>query len=141
VTLARITLASGREIDLASLEIFPTYGAMLEGYPCARVNDWTLARLAARSGPEPVHVITPPRRYHGQGRGRLALGPVEELPALYCRAYFLSERIDKNLDDALHWSRLTVVWFQDDLASPVADFVTAAVSDLAWHELAEDFAF
>jgi hypothetical protein len=32
-----------------------------------------------------------------------------------------------------------VVWFQDDLASPVADFVTAAVAGLAWEELAEDY--
>jgi hypothetical protein len=32
-----------------------------------------------------------------------------------------------------------VVWFQDDLASPVAELVTAAVADLAWEEFAEDY--
>jgi hypothetical protein len=145
VTLVRVTLVSGRDIELTSLEIVPTYGGMLEGYPCARVNDRLLARLATRSGPagisRPVHVITPPRSYPEPGSRRLALGPVEQLPAVYCRASFRSDRIDEKLDDALRWSELTVVWFQDDLASPVADFVAAAVSDLPWEELAEDFEF
>jgi hypothetical protein len=39
VTLARIPLASGREVELTHLEIRSTYGGMLEGYTCARIND------------------------------------------------------------------------------------------------------
>jgi hypothetical protein len=142
VTLASITLASGRTIELTSLEIYSTYEGMLEGYPCERVNDLLLARLARREGPAgrslPVHVITPPRRHPEPGSGHLALGPVELMPAVYCRASFCSDRLDEELDEVLHQSCLTVVWFQEDLASPVADFVTAAVTGLAWEELAED---
>lgn len=86
-----------------------------------------------------VHAITPPRSYPDLGSERLPFGPVEQLPSVYCRAFFRSGRIDEELDDVLHRSWLTVVWFQDDLACPVADFVTAAVAALAWEELAKDY--
>lgn len=39
MTLARIVLASGRDIELTSLEIFSTYDGLLEGYPCVLIND------------------------------------------------------------------------------------------------------
>jgi len=148
VTIAWITLASGHDVELTGLEISATYGGMLEGYPCAPVNDRLLASSAKRRESAywspPVHVVEPPRRYPepesraGSGSGRLAFGPVEILPAVYCRADFCGSRIDEELDDVLFRSYLTVVWFQEDLASPIAEFVTAAVSDLAWDRLAED---
>jgi hypothetical protein len=143
MTLARVTLASGRDIELSNLEIFSSYGGMLEGYPCAPINDRLLAGLAERREStyrsQPVHLITPPRSYPEVGWTRLAFGPVEQLPAVYCRASFRSGCTDEELDDVLHRSWLTVVWFQDDLARPVAEFVTAAVTGLAWEELAEDY--
>ncbi|MFC4911585.1 hypothetical protein [Actinomadura gamaensis] len=141
--LASITLNSGRLITLTDLKISTTYGGLLEGYPNARLNDRLLAGLAKRrESPyqtSPVHLIDPPRRrpVHGSDR-RLPFGPVEELPAVHCRGSFTSERIDENLDKVLHRSWLEVVWFQDDLTTPVADFVTAAVADLDWNTLAED---
>lgn len=142
MTLAWIRLDSGRGIQLTSLEIFSTYGGLLVGHPCARVNDRLLARLAVREpdgGSLPVHVVTPPRRYPEGASGRPPLGPVEELPSVYCRADFRSRCLDEELDDGFRESGLTVVWFQDDLASPVADFVTAGVAGLVWEELAEDY--
>lgn len=136
-------LNSGRSIELTSLEIFSTYDGLLEGYPCARINDRLLSGLAKRREfaytSQPVHVITPPRRYPDLGSERLAFGPVEQLPEVYCRGSFRSHCIDEDLDDVLHRSWLSVVWFQDDLASPMIDFVTAAVTGLAWEELAEDY--
>jgi hypothetical protein len=142
MTLAWITLDSRRGIRLAGLEVFATYGGLLAGYPCARINDRLLARLAGSpepgDGSAPVHLITPPRsRPVGRVESPL-LGPAEELPPVYCRGLFLSSCIDEGLDDGFHESWLTVVWFQDDLASPVGDFVTAAVAGLAWEELAAD---
>ena len=139
MTLALIELASGREVKLVSLEVWATYSALLEGYPCARINDRKLAAFATCTAddpnPGPVHVIQPPRRYPG---GSGPFGPVEELPAVCCRACFQAWPISTELDQALHRSGLTVAWFQDNLAAPVADFVTAAVADLSWDELAAD---
>lgn len=141
--LASIVLNSGRSVELTGLEVFSTYGGLLEGYPNARMNDRLLARLARRLEfayqSQPVHLIAPPRHHpeHGSDR-QLAFGPVEVLPAVYCRGKFESYCIDEDLDDVLHRSWLTVVWFQEDLAAPIADFVSAAVADLAWDEHAED---
>lgn len=143
MTLAWIKLDSGRGVQLTGLEIFSTYDGLLAGYPCALINDRLLARLARRSEPvdgsPPVHVITPPRSYPDGGADRPPLGREERLPLVYCRAYLRSGCIDRRLDDGFHDSWLTVVWFQDDLARPVTDFVPAAVAGLAWEELAEDF--
>lgn len=142
MTLARISLASGRELELTRLEIFSTYGGMLEGYPCAKMNDRLLSALSKRSKSAywspPVHVITPPRSYPDEQPTQLPFGPVENLPGTYCRGAFRSDRIDEQLDDVLHRSYLTVVWFQEGIDLTIPEFVTAAVSALSWEQLAED---
>lgn len=142
MTLAWITLASGRDLELSHLEIFSTYGALLEGYPCAMINDRLLSALAKRGESAywtpPVHVITPPRTYPEPESAHLAFGPVEVLPGTYCRGTFQSNRIDEQLDDFLYRSYLRVVWFQESLDATVAEFVTAALSGLDWERFAED---
>jgi hypothetical protein len=144
MTLARISLASGRSIELTSLEISSTYGGLLEGYPNSRMNDVLVERLGRRRESPyrspPVYVITPSRTRpdHGQRATRMPFGPVEMLPPMYCEGSFRSGPIDDGLDSVLHESWLVVVWFQDDLARPVADFTAVAVRELAWEELAED---
>ncbi|MFC5185200.1 hypothetical protein [Actinomadura harenae] len=142
--LATITLTSGRQVALNNLEISSTNDGLLEGYPCALLNDRLLASLAR--GPEtpyrtsPRHVITPERHYPDRGTGSsLPFGPVEELPAFHCRGSFTSTCVDPNLDEVLHRSRLTVIWFQHDLATPVPDFAATAIADLPWNDLAEDY--
>ncbi|MFB4316342.1 hypothetical protein [Actinomadura sp. 21ATH] len=142
MAIARITLSSGRDFELVGLEVFSTYGGMLEGYPHAALNDRLLDSLAKRRespyGTPPVHVIRPPRTHpHPEPRSG-SFGPVETLPAVYCRGSFRSARIDEELDPVLHQSWLAVVWFQDDLNDPVVDFVAAAIADLPWDALAED---
>ncbi|MBO2454453.1 hypothetical protein J4573_45710 [Actinomadura barringtoniae] len=140
MTLARITLGSGRDVELTHLEISSTYGGLLEGYPCAAINDRKLAALVRRAdGFPPVHLIEPERTYPEAGSGRLPFGPVEVLPAVHCRGAFRARPVDDALDAVLYRSELTVVWFQKDLGGPVADFVTVALADLAWDDLAEDF--
>ena len=143
MALAWIELASGRSVELTNLTIGSTYGGMLEGYPNARMNDALIARLGRRRGPAggslPAHVITPPRgRPERDQETRMPFGPVETLPAVYCEGSFRSHPVDEELDPVLHESRLMVVWFQVDLARPVAEFAASAVRGLAWDHLAED---
>jgi hypothetical protein len=144
VTLAWISLSSGRSVELTSLTISSTYGGLLEGYPNARVNDALVARLGRRRefaySSQPAHVTAPPRLRpeSDQGSGRMPFGPVETLPPVYCEGSFRSGPVDDELDPVLYVSWLMVVWFQEDLARPVADFAAAAVHGLAWEALAED---
>jgi hypothetical protein len=56
---------------------------------------------------------------------------------VYRQGCFRSGPIDDELDSLLHKSWLVVVWFQEDLDRPVADFVTAAVHELDWESFAE----
>jgi hypothetical protein len=142
VTLAWIPLASGHDVELTHLEIFSTYGGMLEGYLNARSNDPLPSALSKRRESAywtpPVHVITPPRSYPETESTHLPFGPVEVLPGTYCRGAFRSDRIDEQLDDVLYRSYLTVVWFQEGLDGTVTEFVAAALSSLQWEQLAED---
>ncbi len=57
---------------------------------------------------------------------------------MYCQGDFRSARINAELDPVLHRSWLIVVWFQEDLTNPVAEFTNAAIRNVAWEELAED---
>ncbi|GGV07412.1 hypothetical protein GCM10010182_28080 [Actinomadura cremea] len=142
--LAHITLGSGRVVELNTLNIHSTYEGLLGGYPNAQMNDALLNSLskrrdfAYRTAP-PVHVIRPPRTYPHPDARPSSFGPVEVLPPIYCRGHLESTRVNGELDDVLHRSWLDVVWFQDDIAAPAADFVTAAPADLRWDGLAEDY--
>jgi len=144
VTLARISLASGRPVELTRLTIFSTYGGLLEGYPNARMNDALIARLGSRREfpyfSVPAYVIAPPRSRPGivAEPARMPFGPVEILPSVYCEGSFRSGPVDEDLDPVLHESQLIIVWFQDDLARPVTEFASTAVHGLAWDDLAED---
>src|SRR5690606_9012684 len=60
MSLARVVLTSGREVNLSELRLSSTYGGLLEGYPCKPLNDlWIkgLLRSAAQAFPgAPVHL-------------------------------------------------------------------------------------
>lgn len=144
VTLAWINLTAGRSVELTRLAISSTYSGMLEGYPNRRMNDALIARLGHRResayGSLPAHVITPRRGLPGpdDGSAPMPFGPVETLPPVYCEGFLRSGPVYEGLDPVLYESRLLVVWFQEDLASPVADFAATAVRELPWNDLAED---
>lgn len=140
MSLARVLLDSGRSVDLSELRMSSTYGGLLEGYPCKRVNDrkidWLL-RSAERDSPgAPVHLIPPPREYPDQYAG--AFGPVEVLPAVTCVGSFRSEALDPAHDRSLYRSRLTVVWFQPSPRVPSGCDAEPSLRDLSWERLAED---
>lgn len=88
MSLSRITLTSGRSIELTELRMSSAYGGMLEGYPCRPINDMkvnSLQREAERAFPStPVHLVPPSREYPDRTAG--AFGPVEVLPAVAASA-------------------------------------------------------
>lgn len=141
MTLARLTLSSGRTVALSELRLSSTYGGMLEGYPFQRLNDLKLKNLlvtAEKTFPgSPVHLVTPPREYPDSSAG--AFGPVELLPAVTCIGSFTSKSIEPANNPLLHRSTLTIVWLQATPTVPGSDGAEPALITVPWESLAKDF--
>ncbi|MFF0588735.1 MULTISPECIES: hypothetical protein [unclassified Streptomyces] len=141
LSLTRIVLADGRNVDLTELRLTPTYGGP-ESYPCRPVNDLRIRELlhtAARMSPTvPVHLIPPPREYPDQYAG--AFGPVETLPRVACVGRFSSTPLAPARDPLAHRSGLTVIWFQPTTRVPDPyDTDPSALRDVDWTTLARDY--
>ncbi|TDD51303.1 hypothetical protein E1286_10605 [Nonomuraea terrae] len=141
MSLSRIALSSGRSIELSQLWLSSTYGDMLEGYPCKRVNDLKVSgrlRAAEQAFPAtPVHLIPPPREYPDQTAG--AFGPVEVLPSVACIGAFRSTAVASDHDPVLYRSALTIVWFQPTPDVPSGHGADLALRNIRWEELAQDY--
>ncbi|MFD7966373.1 hypothetical protein ACFV5J_36870 [Streptomyces zaomyceticus] len=139
--LSRITLSSGRSIELTELRMSTTYGGMLEGYPCRRINDMKVSGLLRRAEDgfsfAPVHLVPPSREYPDQTAG--AFGPVEVLPSVACIGVFGSAAVDPELDAVLHRSTLVVAWFQATPDVPSDENADLALRGIRWDELAKDY--
>ncbi|MEV6104268.1 hypothetical protein AB0M28_06065 [Streptomyces sp. NPDC051940] len=137
MSLGHLVLSSGRSIRLTELRMSSTYGGMLEGYPCKRINDlkvdW-LQRQAERKFPStPVHLVPPSREYPDETAG--AFGPVEVLPSVACVGVFNSTALDPAMDG----STLVVAWFQPAPAVPAGEDADLALRSIRWEELAQDY--
>ncbi|MET8486665.1 hypothetical protein ACIQVF_09875 [Streptomyces tendae] len=141
LSLTRIVLTCGRNVDLTELRLTPTYDAMSESYPCRPVNDLrirALLRTAARMSPTvPVHLIPPPREYPDQYAG--ALGAVETLPRVACVGRFSSMPLTPANDPVAYRSGLTVIWFQPTTRIPDPYDTDPALRDIDWTTLALDY--
>ncbi|MFD5217354.1 hypothetical protein [Streptomyces tendae] len=141
LSLTRIVLTCGRNVDLTELRLTPTYDAMSDSYPCRPVNDLRIRALlhtAARMSPTvPVHLIPPPREYPHQYAG--AFGAVETLPRVACVGRFSSMPLTPANDPVAYRSGLTVIWFQPTTRIPDPYDTDPALRDLAWTTLALDY--
>ncbi|MEU2247359.1 hypothetical protein [Streptomyces sp. NPDC019224] len=139
--LTYLTLSPRRGIALMELRLHSTYGGLIEGASTAAVNDRIIAgllRTAREAYPElPVHLIPPERTARGRDTRRGE--PIEDLPPVACIGEFDSKELDPAHDDGWHFSALVVVWFQHTPDPPTNDNAPAALRDLAWEELAEEF--
>ncbi|MER5597223.1 hypothetical protein [Streptomyces sp. NPDC002265] len=137
MSLGHIVLSSGRSIQLTELRMSSTYGGMLEGYPCKRINDrkvsW-LQRQAEHEFPSmPVHLVPPSREYPDETAG--AFGLVEVLPSVACIGVFDSAALDPAMDG----STLVVAGFQPVPEVPVGEDADLALRGIRWEELAQDY--
>ncbi|MFI8003302.1 hypothetical protein [Streptomyces sp. NPDC086010] len=141
MSLSHILLSSGRSVELSELRMSTTYGGLLEGYPCRRVNDMKvtgLLRQAERAFSfAPVHPVPPSIEYPDQAAG--AFGPVEVLPSVACIGVFGSAPVDPELDSVLHRSALVVAWFQTTTDVPSGENADPSLRRVPWDELALDF--
>ncbi|MFD6293237.1 hypothetical protein ACFWFU_00200 [Streptomyces sp. NPDC060235] len=141
MSLSRVVLSSGRTVELSQLRMSSTYGGMLEGYPCKRINDMKLRGVRAEAEQAfsfaPVHLVAPLREYPERTAG--AFGPVEVLPSVVCTGVFRSAAVAPDLDEVLHRSALIVIWFQPVPDVPSGEDADPALRDMPWEELARDY--
>jgi len=141
MSLSRVVLLSGRSIELAELRLSSTYGGMLAGYPCKRINDWKISGLLRTTERDfagtPAHMVPPVREYPDEDAG--AFGPVEVLPSVTCVGVFHSLAVDPDRDPVLYRSALVVAWFQAVPDVPSGEDADLALRGIRWEELAQDY--
>lgn len=140
-----ITLVDGRAITLAELSQELTYEGLLEGHPTTADNDRHIAYFLEaeqrRSGWRPL-LIDPPRRARWRDDDVSAddvveRRPPEWLPMVRCVGRFRS--FPTGLVQDAHESGLTLVWFQDHYALPIAEEVFLRIRALDWSAHAHDY--
>jgi hypothetical protein len=140
MALAYVQLSSGWDLALSTVELSSTHGGLLEGYPCAWVNDRAISGLGGWARTHypsmPFHLIDPPRTYPDTEPGHF--GPVEVLPAVRCVGVFSASPLSEDNDSVLYESVLVVAWFQADISLPVGEDALSAFRELAWEDLAVD---
>ncbi|MFJ8162161.1 hypothetical protein ACIRBY_14680 [Streptomyces sp. NPDC096136] len=138
MSLSQILLPSGRSLRLTELRMYSTYGGLIEGYPCARINDlkvaWLQRQAEQASSAGPVHLVPPSRAYPDEPAG--PFGPVEVLPSVACVGVFSSAALDPAMDASV----LVVAWFQSVPEVPSGEDADPGLRGLHWEELAQDYA-
>ena len=129
-----LTLKSGRTIRLESLRQWTVYGNLIEGLPTRERNATELDSIRRetrdRDGHDPY--LIEPTQTPIEYESRYPFGEPAALPAICCVAHFVSSG-----GDALRYTRLTVIGFQDDYAFPLSAAAEAALITLDWGRLAE----
>lgn len=140
-----VTLLDGRAITLVEISQGLTYEGLLEGHPTTEDNDRSIAQFLEaerrRTGWKPL-LIDPPRRALWRAQDVSADDVVEHrppewLPMVRCSARFRS--FPTGLDPEAHESGLTVVWYQDGYALPIAEEVFIRIRALDWSAHAHDY--
>lgn len=130
-----LMLATGRTIRLMSLRQWVIYGGLLEGLPTRGMNASIIvsARTDARErdGNEP-HLIEPVQTAI-EHEGRYPFGEPARLPRIGCVGHFVSAG-----KDPVHFSCLTVIWFQHAYAFPLSSEAATALRGLDWERLATE---
>ena len=158
-----ITLNNGRVIFIKRLEQWYTYEGLLVGSPSKEFNDYKIESLYARwisiPGHQPnwgqalkhnkkhTYIITPSRTPARQAMMTYDLKtggisknisedtPYELLRDVTCMARFRSE--EKWPEDGsigeYDYSILTIAWFQDNFAFPIAEDILEKIKEIDWN--------
>ena len=139
----RIVLESEREVWLARLEQWYTYGGLLCGLPHQQMNDSmiqrTLEQAAKRAPPGCRSVLIPPKievRVHARAKPPRT---EERLPPVTCVGVFDSGELQR--PGSKMFSSVVVVWFQQEIAGPVPEGVVEEIRGFDWERRATDWSW
>src|SRR5664280_2687465 len=121
-----ITCANGVQAQLIELEQHGTYEGLLDGGPTHDLNEMLLSNITDYSGRIPTPLVRPTERLV-ERRHPSPYGPLMFLPSRQCRGTF-----DRG------GYRLTIVWFQENWAPPIASAVLQELRTLDFMAIAFD---
>jgi uncharacterized protein (TIGR02996 family) len=129
---AEIKLRAGGTIGCQSLQQGSTYAGLLEGLPTRQMNQGTIERLVRTERErgwwvgEPYVVPPVVRPIEYRGGGQYPFGEPEALPGVTCVARFVTHAPNACT------AELTVIWFQDQFAFPIAPYVREHLEGIDW---------
>lgn len=132
-----ITLNTGREITLQSFWQEYVYEGTSGGPPSRIINERIIHHVLERAI-KPVHLIRPIQMPISDNEDcPWFLGEPYTLPQISCVARFHSQPPAR--DPAMWASSLTIIWFQETFAFPIAPEILSQIQSINWNALAEDW--
>jgi uncharacterized protein (TIGR02996 family) len=129
---AEIKLRAGGTIECQSLQQHSTYAGLLEGLPTRQMNQRTIESLLTTERErgwwvgEPYLVPPVVRPIEYRSGERYPFGDPEALPDVTCVARFVGPA------PGACTAELTVIWFQDTFAFPLAPYVREHLQAIDW---------
>jgi hypothetical protein len=134
----QLKLDSGRIVHLGEFRQWRVYEWVWEGLPTKEMNRRTVERIVAENRGhygEPFLVVPEEKPLEYREGKRYPFGEPAALPGVCCVGRFRSHWArDKEKD----YSRLVVIWFQEEFAFPIDAKVMALMQSLDWEKLASD---
>jgi hypothetical protein len=149
-----LTLSSGRKIELRAIHQWLTYEGLLEGIPFKDWNDDNIvsdqreALKYCSQGAEPF-LIPPQRRDYSRTPGDMESNiqsgfyrghEPEFLPEVTCIGIFRSH-FPKPRDPNKDYSRLVIVWYQDEFGLPTDEQILAQMRSIDWDKYAAEVGY
>lgn len=137
-----IETLEGPTIQLRALDQSHTYEGLLEGLPHATMNKAITEQAVAMATGKwagRAHLIVPeetPINYPGN----YPFGVPASIPAVCCISRWISSDVEGFGEDA-DYTELAVVWFQQEMALPIAPDIVRQLQRLDWrmHALAREY--
>jgi hypothetical protein len=145
---SQLKLSDGRVTNLRLLNQQQTYWGLLGGLPNAKTNTQLIEYALKKATEqhcfhgESAHLLAPCRRDFEIEPGDMESLQVSEnrtpewLPRVQCVGKF--ESLKPASDASKVYSLMTILWFQDDYAMPIAKEIEATIQNLNWNRLATD---
>lgn len=122
-------------IRLVALQQSRSYERMKSGFPTSELNQEIICAFARKAKDMyrcPVYLVEPietPIKYPG----RYNLGNPAKIPQIACIGHWRS--VGEVRENGRGNAELTVVWFQEDFAYPIAPDVLEEISELDWNQV------
>jgi len=126
----------GHGLELMEIDQWLVYEGLFNQEPTVQLNQQLVAAAVEGAGGRhrPVALVGIAGERSGSGFPETS-GTAEPLPKIGVRARFISQRVARVEGE---FSELTVVWFQEAWALPIAPSAVEAIARLDWDALARD---